>query len=196
MVLRGTYLTGARIEGLVADGTQLTACRLDDAVLCAARIGDWCGPLIPPGDDPLAGFPSLAADAELDHSDFDLRAAPTSPEWRDASMDPDDLDMANPEDGWTQFFRQGFIYSCEMRRVDLSRATLRGLEVFGTCLDGAVLRQSDLRGAHLEHVTLVGADLSGADLRGARLVDVDMTGVTMPEASLLERCTFDRVKGV
>jgi uncharacterized protein YjbI with pentapeptide repeats len=174
MDLNGLNLARARLDALVAMGTLFDRCNLDDAVLRGARICDWSGDLIPPGDDSLGYSPKLSYDATLDPGDFHVQ----------------------DDDDWHRWHRVAAIHACTMRRADLSRATLRDLHVFGTSLDGAILRDSDLYGAHLEYVTLIGADLSGADLCGAHLEDVDLTGATLPAASSMERCTFDRVKGI
>lgn len=175
MVLRSLNLAGARLDGLVAMGTVFDRCNLDDAVLRGATIREWTGDPIAPGDDPMAAYPTLSDDATLDPGEFDIHES---------------------ADGWGYFIRKAAIHACTMRRADLSRATLAGLHVFGSALDGSLLVGADLRGAHLESVTMVGVDLTGADLGGARLEDVDLTGATLPPKATLEACRMERVRGI
>jgi uncharacterized protein YjbI with pentapeptide repeats len=62
---------------------------------------------------------------------------------------------------------------------DLSRASLRGLDLSGFDLSGADLRDADLRGANLSQVNLSGANLQGANLFKAVLVEADLAGADL-----------------
>lgn len=61
---------------------------------------------------------------------------------------------------------------------------LRGAELSGLNLDGAVLSGADLRNAELSGTTLRGASLNGADLRGVPLHDVNIVGADLRGADL------------
>ena len=63
---------------------------------------------------------------------------------------------------------------------DLSRASLRGLD-----LGGFDLSRADLRGADLRGTNLSGADLSGAHLEAANLFKAVLDGADLAEAFLL-----------
>ena len=57
---------------------------------------------------------------------------------------------------------------------DLSRASLRGLDLSGFDLSGADLRSADLRGTNLRDANLAGAHLDGANLFKAVLDGADL----------------------
>lgn len=71
-------------------------------------------------------------------------------------------------------------------QADLSRASLRGLDLAEADLRGADLRQADLRGTVLRGATLAGADLAGANFFKAMLEDADLAGANLLGARFLD----------
>jgi len=69
--------------------------------------------------------------------------------------------------------------------VDLSDASLRGLDLTAADLRTADLRRADLRGAILRGARLAGARLEGANLFKAVLEDSDLDGAVLLDAQFL-----------
>ena len=70
-------------------------------------------------------------------------------------------------------------------KPDLSRASLRGLDLSGFDLSQADLRQADLRGTNLSQANLSRAHLDGANFFKAVLDDADLAGAFVYEAQFL-----------
>ena len=68
---------------------------------------------------------------------------------------------------------------------DLSRASLRGLDLSGFDLSRADLRGADLRGTNLSGANLLGAHLEGANLFKAVLDGADLAGAFLNGAQFL-----------
>jgi uncharacterized protein YjbI with pentapeptide repeats len=68
---------------------------------------------------------------------------------------------------------------------DLSRASLRGLDLSGFDLSRADLRDADLRGTNLSGANLSGTHLNGANLFKAVLDGADLAGAFLTEAQFL-----------
>ena len=68
---------------------------------------------------------------------------------------------------------------------DLSRASLRGLDLRGFDLSGADLRSADLRGTNLRDATLAGVHLDGATLFKTVLEGADLAGAFLNGAQFL-----------
>jgi uncharacterized protein YjbI with pentapeptide repeats len=71
------------------------------------------------------------------------------------------------------------------RRPDLSRSSLRGLDLTNADLAAADLRGADLRGTILSRATLAGADLSSANFFKAVLDGADLSGANLKGAGFL-----------
>jgi uncharacterized protein YjbI with pentapeptide repeats len=69
--------------------------------------------------------------------------------------------------------------------LDLSRASLRGLDFCGFDLSRADLRGSDLRGTNLSGAVLSGAQLDGANFFKAVLDGADLAGAFLNGAQFL-----------
>ncbi|MBI1777493.1 MAG: pentapeptide repeat-containing protein [Proteobacteria bacterium] len=70
-------------------------------------------------------------------------------------------------------------------RVDVSNASLRGLNLAKVNLCGADLHKADLRGAILSGAVLIAANLSGANLFKAVLDGADLLGANLIGARFL-----------
>jgi uncharacterized protein YjbI with pentapeptide repeats len=68
---------------------------------------------------------------------------------------------------------------------DLSRASLRGLDLSGFDLSRADLRGTDLRGTNFSQANLSGANLDGANLFKAMLDGADLAGAVLNGAQFL-----------
>ena len=68
--------------------------------------------------------------------------------------------------------------------ADLESVNLQGTEIGEADLRDAVIRKGNLRGARLERANLMGADLAGACLQGAMLGEADLRGVKLEDADL------------
>lgn len=68
---------------------------------------------------------------------------------------------------------------------DLSRASLRGLDLSGFNLSRVDLRDADLRGTNLSGANLSGAHLQGANLFKAVIDGADLTGACLCGAQFL-----------
>src|SRR5229473_763238 len=69
-------------------------------------------------------------------------------------------------------------------RADLTGAELSRMDLSGTNLSGAILRNANLEGTDLRRAKLPGADLSAANLRKADLRNTDMTQAILPGVDL------------
>ena len=74
--------------------------------------------------------------------------------------------------------------------ADLSRANLRGSDLYSAVLSNADMSRADLHGADLFGANLSGADLSGANLKDANLSYAYMNGAIlcntiMPDGSVI-----------
>jgi uncharacterized protein YjbI with pentapeptide repeats len=81
------------------------------------------------------------------------------------------------------------MFFAELKDVDLSGANLTQIRCVGANLEGANLSGANLKGAILSGAKLQGANLKGADLTGAELAhtkfsDADLTGAKLHEALL------------
>ena len=91
--------------------------------------------------------------------------------------------------------------------IEIPNADLRGEQLRGLDLGGAILRQANLskgvfRGTDFPHADFSGADLSGADFRGtdmkfANLVGANLTGTLFDGADLmLAKVSRSTTKGI
>jgi hypothetical protein len=90
----------------------------------------------------------------------------------------------------TQLLR-GRDFSCadlsdyaDLRRVDLTNASLRGASFKQSKLQGASLDGAELQGASLDGAELQGASLDGAELQGASLREAQLQGAYLNAAKL------------
>ncbi|MBI4577344.1 MAG: pentapeptide repeat-containing protein [Planctomycetes bacterium] len=81
----------------------------------------------------------------------------------------------------------------DLRGTDLARAFLREAHLEGVVLEGARLEGADLWGAHLERARLGGADLHGASLQFAHLEEADAAAARLEEAVLVG-ASLDRAR--
>ena len=85
--------------------------------------------------------------------------------------------------------RRATLYGADLRRVNLYRADLSGVDLRRATMYGADLRRADLSGANLSGVDsrkaiMYGADLRRADLSGANLCRADLTDADLSDANL------------
>ena len=80
--------------------------------------------------------------------------------------------------------RRATMYGADLRRADLSGANLSGVDSRKAIMYGADLRRADLSGANLCRANLYGADLSDANLSGADLTDADLSDANLYMSNL------------
>jgi len=71
------------------------------------------------------------------------------------------------------------------QRIDLSRRTLRGLDLSGLDFKSAQLKGADLYGADLSTANLRGTDLSGAILNRTTIIRADFSGADLHGAAFM-----------
>ncbi|MFY0619197.1 pentapeptide repeat-containing protein [Shimia sp.] len=68
--------------------------------------------------------------------------------------------------------------------IDLRKANLQAMDLFGLSFDRAQLSNARLQGVYLRYAELQGADLRNADLQGADLWDAELQGANLSGAKL------------
>ena len=114
---------------------------------------------------------ALVAAARLETDDEVLRSIRLAVQQAVANLSPNLL-------------REASWQSVQLRRIDLSRRDLRGLDFLDANLEDAHLQQADLTGTRFRNARLNGADLYAATLEGADLVYADLAGARLGNARL------------
>ncbi len=199
--LKGANLKGANLEGTSLPGTVLTGANLEGANVAGAALEEAVGltlaQVFSARPDAETGFPSAIA-AELKRRNItawtnggtltragleglDLSAA--------AELSFERIFAARRWDEKT-IFPPAIRAELEKRRIKSwgNSRDIRGADLSGLDLRGAMLRDSDLEGADLTRATLRDANLWGTNLREAALTGADLHGAEL-EGTFLEKAT-------
>jgi uncharacterized protein YjbI with pentapeptide repeats len=190
---------GARVKGLLVDGSELVRCRFSPSAPDLARCASVHACDIVGTD--LSYTRLLGRSFGGDLRDCDLTgiasdAIAVSGTWTRCRLTDALLDNAKAV-GWVlvDCHAEGArlagaaldsveLLDCRLPSLTADGADLSRSIIVGTDLSGASLAGASLAGADLERVSLVGADLRGADLTGASFDQVDTTDAHLDPGAL------------